>query len=144
MFPRPIQTSLISLGIALSTLAVATAPAGAHMQPRDSASTSSLAGTVAPRQDLRSPDARDAATPAIDRAGRAQEQSYTSYGHPQPIQAPATGYTPHPIQVAATEASRGSSDVDWLPIGLAVVAAIGLAGIGVMTVKRRRRVGTAF
>jgi hypothetical protein len=55
----------------------------------------------------------------------------------------ATGYTPHPVRVPAAEASPASSDVDWLPIGLAVVAALGLAGIGVMTVKRRRRVGTA-
>ena len=145
MFPRSIQTSLISLGIALSMLAVATGPAsarpadpqaaadqGALAQRHDNAPTSSLAGTTSAQQDLRSPDARDAATPAIIARAKAQEQYYTSYGQPQPIQAPGTQVSPE-------------SDVDWLPIAFAVAAALLLAGIGVTTVKlRRRRVGAAF
>jgi hypothetical protein len=59
----------------------------AHDDGRADARTSSLAGTTAPRQDLRSPDARDAAN--AERIALAMEQYYSTYSEPKPATAPA-------------------------------------------------------
>jgi MYXO-CTERM domain-containing protein len=53
----------------------------------DGATTSCLPATTAPRQDLRSPDARDAVD--AERIARTMEQYYQSYDEPKPATAPA-------------------------------------------------------
>jgi hypothetical protein len=94
---------------------------------RDAARTSSLAGTTSPKQDLRSPDARDAAIPrrrAIDAPGATAVDSQSRPG-PAPVSAPASD----------------GDGVDWEPIGIGLIGALlGIGGLGALAVRRTRRV----
>jgi hypothetical protein len=90
---------------------------------RDAARTSSLAGTTAPKQDLRSPDARDAAAdqPPVNAPGAPAVDSGT---RPAPSPAPVPA---------------GGDRIDWAPIGLGLAGAVfGIAGLGVLAVRRTR------
>ena len=60
--PRTTARSIVACALACGLLATTTTAAGARpVDTRGDVPTSSLAGTTSPRQDLRSPDARDAA-----------------------------------------------------------------------------------
>jgi hypothetical protein len=87
--PRTIRT----IAAALTALVIAAPPAFA--MPIDSPGHPSET-TSAPKQDLRSPDARDAAkrpqTPADVTAALAQERYYSSYGDPEPLDVTAAQY----------------------------------------------------
>jgi hypothetical protein len=87
---------------------------------RDAARTSSDAE---PRQDLRGPDAREAARAA--ETSRAWERYYTRYLEPQP---PAPAPSPAP-----------ADDTPWLPIALSIAAALAAVGASTVHVRRRRR-----
>jgi hypothetical protein len=132
--PRTIRT----IAAALAALVIAAPPAFA--MPIDGpVHTSSLAGTTSvPKQDLRSPDARDAAerpqAPADVTAALAQERYYSSYG-PAPVTAPSTA--------TAADTSDG---IDSLPfvLGLAGALIVGIAagtGMHLLVVRRRQATG---
>ena len=92
------------------------APAASAMPADGTGRTSGVAETTsAPRQDLRSPDARDAARPktrSVVTAALAQERYYSSYGEPEPLAVPQS---PSP-----------SDDTPWLPIALSIGAALAI------------------
>ena len=117
--------TLRMLAIALASLAIAASAASAAVPPPDTQTT------VQTRQDLRSPDARDAAAAARQdlRSPDARDAALRSPGHPSGHVAISTS---DPVP-----ASSGSS-VDWTPIVLA--AGIGLCAIclvGLLAVRRR-------
>jgi hypothetical protein len=106
--------------LAVAALLAAASTASAHSNRFDSP-TSSLAGTSEPRQDLRSPDARDAAR--VDEIA-AQMRAFK----PAPITAPK------PAPAAAP-----SDDTPWAPIAGSIVLAFGLgagAAVGLMYLRR--------
>jgi hypothetical protein len=115
----------ISVLSAIALLGVTSAAAVAHSNRWDSP-TSSLAGTAPPRQDLRSPDARDAAR--VDEIA-AQMRAFT----PAPITAPK------PAPVAAP-----SDDTPWAAIAGSIVLAfaLGAGAAGGMMYLRRARPST--
>jgi hypothetical protein len=139
--PRTIRT----LAAALAALAIGV-PAATAMPADGPVSTSSLAGTTsAPGQDLRSPDARDAArpkTPADTTAALAQERYYSSYGPAQAADVP----TPV-LQPASAPAADTGDGIDSLPFVLGLVGAliVGVAaGTGMHTLFVRRRHATGL
>ena len=87
--PRTAVRSIVACTLACGLLATMTSSAVARPtdDARYAAPTSSLAGTTSdtPRQDLRSPDARDAAD--SERIAKAMEQYYATYDEPKPITA---------------------------------------------------------
>ena len=111
--PRTAVRSIVACTLACGLLAITTSAAVARPadDARYAAPTSSLAGTTSktpaacspnlpdavsmaclealttPRQDLRSPDARDAAD--TERIAKAMEQYYATYEEPKPVTAPA-------------------------------------------------------
>jgi hypothetical protein len=89
----------------------------------DGASTSCLPAGAAPRQDLRSPDARDAARAEL--IARQMEQYYEQLGGVEPVAQPA---------VAAP-----ADDSPWLPISV-IAGALALVLASAALVLRRRRV----
>ena len=77
-----------TLAAALVASAIAAPAAGAMPAPPDMhASTAQAPKVQQSRQDLRSPDARDAAG-GTTQAALAQERYYSSYGTPEPVQVP--------------------------------------------------------
>jgi hypothetical protein len=118
MFTR----TAISLLAVAALLAVAPA-AGAH-PIRDASSTSSLAGTTSPAQDLRGEQARDA-TRADQIA--AQMKRYQA-ARPEPISAPKPAPAPAP-----------SDGTPWAVIGISLFAALVAAGGAVLYVRLPRR-----
>jgi hypothetical protein len=83
--PRTTIRSIVACMLACGLLATMTSTAAAMpLDARGDAPTSSLAGTTSdtPRQDLRSPDARDAAD--TERIARTMEQYYQSFDKPVP------------------------------------------------------------
>jgi hypothetical protein len=133
-----------SLAAALTTVAIAAPGAVAQAKPvdthvpvaqatqdlrspdaRDAARTPSLGGTVSPKQDLRSPDARDAAVPQPDINARGAT-AVDSSTRPAPAPVPA---------------STGGDGIDWAPIALGLAGALlGIAGLGALAVRHARRV----
>ena len=99
----------------------------AAAQPMDT--HASVAESLAAKQDLRSPDARDAAT-------RPRHQIATTQTRPLP--GPPT-WPEHPQAIAVRpEPTDGGSDVDWATIGLGIVGAV-LAIGGIAALSRRTR-----
>lgn len=140
--PRTAVRTIVACTLACGLLATTTSSAVARPidDARADAPTSSLAGTTNPRQDLRSPDARDAARAGVqdlrtpdardaanaERIARTMEQYYSTYSEPKPVTVPAA---PAP------------NDSPWLLIsviagGLAVVLA------SATLIMRRRRPAT--
>jgi hypothetical protein len=123
----------IAIACALLATAMSTAASARPLQDlrspdaRDAAQTSSLAGTIShTRQDLRSPDSRDAAR--AEEIALAQERYDASYREPEP---PVVAQSPAP-----------SDDSPWLPVALFVAAAfavIAASAVGVGRVRIRRR-----
>ena len=87
----------------------------------DGATTACLPATTSPRQDLRSPDARDATD--AERIARTMEQYYASYGEPKPATAPAVA----------------DNDSPFLLISV-IAGALALVLASTVLVQRRRRV----
>ena len=151
--PRTAVRSIVACTLACGLLAITTSAAVAL--PTDDARytgpTSSLAGTTSdtPRQDLRSPDTRDAAAGGVfanpmadpledlrspdardaadtERIARAMEQYYSSYSAPETVAAPTA---PAP------------DDSPWLPISV-IAGGLALVLASTALVLRRRRTAT--
>jgi hypothetical protein len=147
--PRTIRT----IAAALTALVIAAPPAFA--MPIDSPGHPSET-TSAPKQDLRSPDARDAAkrpqTPADVTAALAQERYYSSYGDPEPLDVTAAQYAaskqPEPASAPASVRFADTGDgIDPLPFVLGLVGAliVGVAaGRGMHQLVMRRRHATGL
>jgi hypothetical protein len=132
---HPIRRPTIVTALALTLLGITmTGPAAARpVDIHDDLRTSSLAGTTStPRQDLRSPDALDAARQ--NEIELAIERYYQSYGEPEPL------------PVAEAPAPVPSDDTPWLPIGLAAAAALAIVAASAthlrrLSIRRRRTAG---
>lgn len=143
--PRTAVRTIVACTLACGLLATSSAAARPTDDSRGGATTSSLAGTTStlpvcapnlpdgatttclpatttPRQDLRAPDARDAAD--AERIARTMEQYYASYDEPKPVTAPAA---PAP------------NDSPWLVISV-IAGALALVLASTAMVMRRRRV----
>ena len=112
-------TLLHTIGAALAAAALLASPAAAR--PVDAAkpaerSTSSLAGTVSPRQDWRGEFAKDAA--------RAAEIENTT-GRPAPVFRTAPAPVEHKTAPAAPTGNAGDT---WLVLGIALAGAGIVAG----------------
>jgi hypothetical protein len=107
--PRTTVRSIVACALACGLLATTTTAAAARpVDTRGDVPTSSLAGTTTPRQDLRSPDARDAAREEVqdmrspdardaasaERIARSLERYYSTYGEPEPVKAPSPAVAP--------------------------------------------------
>ena len=124
---HPIRRPAIVTALAAALLGVTLGgPAAARPTDiHDGWETSSLAGTTStPRQDLRSPDAIDAARQ--DDVALAMERYYQSYGEPAPLVAD----TPAPAPV--------DDDAPLLPIAIAVAAALAVVAASATHVRRLR------
>ena len=121
---------IIAAALAAAALAAFTAPTALA----DPWAVDPMRTPVEATQDLRSPDARDAAarhqSPTSLAAARAQERYYTSYG--APADAPATA-------IAARDAT--SSGFDWnaaVAGACAALAVVALVTAAALIVTRRR------
>jgi hypothetical protein len=115
-----------ALGLALAALAASTASANT-VDLRSQMSSSSLAGTTssAPRQDLRSADARDAARSAYARQGQPQ-QDLRSPDTRDLAEGRGTFSAPEVTVVKVTEPAPPSAGIDW---GDAGIGAGGMLGV---------------
>jgi hypothetical protein len=127
--PRTTIRSIIACTLACGLLATTTSAAAGCPTIPDGASTSCLTETTTtPRQDLRSPDARDAAN--AEQIARAMENYYESFSEPVPTA---------PFTSSAPASTPPADETPWLLIS---VMAGGLALVLASTalVLRRRRV----
>src|SRR3954453_7818421 len=106
-------TRSAAIGLALAALATSSA-SPALADARDQAGTSSLAGTVsaAPRQDLRSPDARDAARSAEARQSN-RHQDLRSPDTRDAAEGRGTFSAPEVTVVKVTEPALPADGIDW-------------------------------
>jgi hypothetical protein len=113
----------------VATLALA-APTALAQPPDMHASTAIAAAKerATQQQDLRSPDARDAAT-RPQYPGRAAGPTWPA--HPKPVSPPSQA----PATVAHTD---GGSDVDWTAIGIGLALSFSVLG-GVVALTARSR-----
>jgi hypothetical protein len=115
-----------ALGLALAALAASTASANTVAR-RSPAGTSSLAGTTssAPRQDLRSPDARDAARSAYARQGQPQ-QDLRSPDTRDLAEGRGTLSAPEVTVVKVTEPAPPGGGIDWGDASIGAGSMLGL------------------
>jgi hypothetical protein len=115
-----------ALGLALAALAASTASANT-VDLRSRAGTSSLAGTTsaAPRQDLRSADARDAARSADARQGQPQ-QDLRSPDTRDLAEGRGTFSAPEVTVVKVTEPAPPGAGIDWGDAGIGAGTMLGL------------------
>jgi hypothetical protein len=115
-----------ALGLALTALAASTASANT-VDPRSQMGTSSLAGTTssAPRQDLRSADARDAARSAYARQGQPQ-QDLRSPDTRDLAEGRGTFSAPEVTVVKVTEPAPPGAGIDWGDAGIGAGSMLGL------------------
>jgi hypothetical protein len=115
-----------ALGLALTALAASTASANT-VDLRSQAGTSSLAGTpsAAPRQDLRSADARDAARSADVRRGQPQ-QDLRSPDTRDLAEGRGTFTAPEVTVVKVTEPAPPGAGIDWGDAGIGAGSMLGL------------------
>jgi hypothetical protein len=143
--PRTTIRSITACMLACGLLATTTSAAGARPidDARAGARTSSLAGTMSttPRQDLRSPDARDAArggvqdlrspdardAAVVESIARTMEDYYATLGQPEPVIPPA-GPAP-------------TDDSPWLLVGAIGTALALVTGSAAHLLRRRRAAG---
>jgi hypothetical protein len=124
-------TRKLAAALAIGALA---APAAAQAQPPDMhASTATALAQAHQKQDLRSPDARDAAL----RPRRAGEP----FSGSAPQGMPAWPANPQPITPApATPVADDGNPVDWPTIALGIAGSlIAVAGLGAVMNRRSRR-----
>jgi hypothetical protein len=131
-----------ALGLALAALAASTASANT-VDLRSQMSSSSLAGTTssAPRQDLRSADARDAARSADARQGQPQ-QELRSPDTRDLAEGRGTFSAPEVTVVKVTEPAPPGAGIDWGDAGIGAGSMLGLIllalGSGLAVVHRRQ------
>jgi hypothetical protein len=115
-----------ALGLALAALAASTASANT-VDLRSQMSSSSLAGTTssAPRQDLRSADARDAARSADARQGQPQ-QELRSPDTRDLAEGRGTFSAPEVTVVKVTEPAPPGAGIDWGDAGIGAGTMLGL------------------
>jgi hypothetical protein len=115
-----------ALGLALAALVASTASAKT-VDLRSQAGTSSLAGTTskAPRQDLRSADARDAARSTDARQGR-PHQDLRSPDTRDQAEGRGTFSAPEVTVVKVTEPAPPSAGLDWGDAGIGAGGMLGL------------------
>jgi hypothetical protein len=123
--PRIHRTAIVCMlacAMLIATAGMTYAASGQDLRnPDNRAETSSSAANPWPKQDLRSPDARDAATANLPGA-------------------PTWPTDPKPITSApAATATAGDSGVDWLTIALAGAAGVLVSGTALVLVMRSRR-----
>ena len=132
-----------ALGLALAALAASTASAST-VDLRSPMGTSSLAGTTssAPRQDLRSADARDAARSADARQGQSQ-QDLRSPDTRDLAEGRGTFSAPDVTVVKVADPAPPSGGIDWGDAGIGAGGMLGLIllalGIILAVVHRRRK-----
>ncbi len=144
--PRTAIRSIVACTLACGLLATTTSSAAAR--PTDDARadvpTSSLAGTTTPRQDLRSPDTRDAAREEVqdlrspdardaadaERIARTMEQYYQSFDKPVPVA---------PFAATAPASPTNGSESPWLLISV-IAGGLALVLASTALVLRRRRI----
>ena len=121
---HPLRRSTVVTALALALLGVTLSGPAAARVPVE-LQTSSLAGTTStPRQDLRSPDAIDAARQ--DKVALAMERYSKSYGKPKPLFAKAQAHAP------------AHHDTPVLPIGIALAAALAVIAASATHLRRLR------
>jgi hypothetical protein len=115
-----------ALGLALAALAASTASANT-VDLRSQMGSSSLAGTTssAPRQDLRSADARDAARSADARQGQPQ-QDLRSPDTRDLAEGRGTFSAPEVTVVKVTEPAPPGAGIDWGDAGIGAGTMLGL------------------
>ena len=113
---RPTVVSV--LACALLVFATSSAAAQQDLRSPDARDAASVTATPAQGQDLRSPDARDAALPAP--SSKAPE--------PQPI-----------VQTPAAKVPDSSNGVDWMAIALGIAGSLLVVGAVVAVTARSRR-----
>jgi hypothetical protein len=94
--------------------------------------------TASAQQDLRSPDAQDAASRA---AGAQQPQPKQDLRSPDARDAADAGSAPNVTVVRVDESSPSSSGLDWADAGIGAGGVLGLTLVslgGMLVVKRRR------
>jgi hypothetical protein len=99
--------------------------------------------TAAPRQDLRSPDARDAAGASSLKQDLRSPDARDAAADQPPVNAPGATAVDSASRPAPAPAPvpTGGDGMDWAPIGLGLAGALfGIAGLGVLAVRRTRRV----
>jgi hypothetical protein len=130
-----------ALGLALAALAAPTASAEPD-DLRSQAGTSSLAGTTSPpRQDLRSPDTRDAALSAEARQGQ-QHQDLRSPDTRDYATGRGTFSAPEVTVVKVTDPPPPSAGIDWGDAGIGAGGMLGLMLIAlgsILAVAHRRQ-----
>jgi hypothetical protein len=130
-----------ALGLALAALAASTASANT-VDLRSQMGSSSLAGTTssAPRQDLRSADARDAARSAHTRQGQ-QQQDWRSPDTRDRAEGRGTFSAPELTVVKVTDPAPPTGGMDWGDAGIGAGGMLGLVllalGSGLALVHRR-------
>ena len=130
------------LAAALAALAIATPAAVA--QPADMhASTAYAAAQAQHRQDLRSPDAVDAAQKTrmpVNAPGATAVDSQSTTVAPAPGQ-PTWATNPKPIPPPSPVAASASDDgVDWATVGLGIAGTLLALGAIVAVTNRSRRI----
>ena len=144
--PRTALRSIAACTLACGLLATTTGSAVARpIDDRGDVTTSSLAGTTSetPRQDLRSPDARDAARPVTqdlrtpdardaanaEQIARSMEAYYQSFDNPVPDA---------PFASQAPAAPSSSDETPWLLISAIAAALAGVLASTALVLRRRR------
>ena len=143
--PRTAIRSIVACTLACGLLATTTSSAAARpIDDRGDVPTSSLAGTTTPRQDLRSPDTRDAAREQVqdlrspdardaanaEQIARSMEAYYQSFDEPVPV-APFTSTAP--------TSAPPADETPWLLISV-LAGGLALVLSSTALVLRRRRV----
>jgi hypothetical protein len=115
-----------ALGLALAALTASTA-SGDAADLRSQAGSSSLAGTTsaAPRQDLRSPDARNAARSADTRQGQPR-QDLRSPDTRDRAEGRGTFSAPDVTVVKVVDPAPPSGGIDWGDAGIGAGGMLGL------------------
>ena len=144
--PRTALRTIAACTLACGLLATTTGTAAARPidDGRNGSPTSSLAGTTSetPRQDLRSPDARDAARPvtqdlrspdardaaSAEQIARSMEAYYQSFDKPVP-EAPFASQAP--------TSPSPSDETPWLVISAVAAALAGVLASTALVLRRR-------
>jgi hypothetical protein len=143
--PRHIHRSAIACGIVLTLAVPGTALAQQDLRSPDARDAAVTHKQAAPAQDLRNPDTRDPAQldmRASVATALAQERSDAALAQER-------SYSSYgkPEPVAAAHAPAAPDDSHWLTIALSIAAVLAVVALSVMTLRRlrlrRRRAVTA-
>jgi hypothetical protein len=139
--PRLTRTVTAALAIAALAAPTALARPAQDLRSPDARDAAAQSRTL---QDLRSPDARDAATRPQHRAGQDDIRTSSLAGTTTPPGNVFWSYdyaaeTPATVRPAPVHAAGDDTDTPWATIGIAIAAAmLGGAGGAVATARTRR------